>query len=466
MKKPHGLSRIVQLYVIGVLLVMGAHARTAEAQTCMGDRYSQATGGHLTCTANDVRIARVTNITDPVTSQPITSCISGQRITFAADFEVDLNAQTRYDIGMYLATDGDSNSDGALTGDCAVGIITPVNAPKTFVNLDPAPDTCGDITGPAGSATNPQIVHMQVTALCLEGADGNLRLPNCTSWRQPGSNAVCTGATDAYPGSPSKCNCDKNFTIPVHVEHPTLIVSKMANPTYLREPGGAVTFTVKVTNPATVVGVNLASLADDAYNDGTHIITYNATSAPTLAAICDKTYLGPGETATCTFTRQIEGNANQSFTDKACVAGNDTNTPPGSVGPVCATASVSIGDVLPTAGVAKSLVGLKCATATYQVKVDNTDAYETLTLSALSDNVFGDITSLHGSVLRTDCAGNTKITAGSSYTCTFDAQFCSAATTPVKTVQDVDTVTATLADDDGNTITPSSNNLTVTVTAQ
>jgi hypothetical protein len=98
-------------------------AQSVSAQTCIEDRYFQATGGHLTRTANDVRIARASNIRD-TSGNPLESCVSGQTFSFIADFTVQTTATARYDIGLYFATDGDPNHDGALAGQCSTNIIT------------------------------------------------------------------------------------------------------------------------------------------------------------------------------------------------------------------------------------------------------------------------------------------------------------------------------------------------------
>ena len=45
--------------------------------------------------------------------------------------------------------------------------------------------------------------------MCIDDdGDGNLDLPYCTSWRQPGANELCLGPLYAFPGAPSKCRCD------------------------------------------------------------------------------------------------------------------------------------------------------------------------------------------------------------------------------------------------------------------
>ena len=415
--------------------VLGGLPVAAQSPNCMDDRFP----GNLGCTANDVRIAKVTNIN-------VQSCTLGTSFSFTADFFVELTAQTRYDVGLYFATDGDLNNDGALTGQCSVGVITPQNS-ANFVNLDLPRDTCGDING----SHNPQIVHLTLTTLCIDpDHDGKLNLPNCTSWRQSGANTLCDDPGDAFPGSPSKCKCDKAFNIDILVEQPSLTVEKTADPTQVLEPGGDVTYTVTITNDGVVTPVTLTTIVDDPDNDPStnNSVTYDA------ADVCIDTVLSPGGSTTCTFVRAVSGNAGQSFTDRACVNGTDSNGK--AVGPTCDTASVSIDDVAPTGTVTKTLDSLVCSIVRYKVKVENTDRVEALTLSALSDSPFGNITQVQGNVVATTCSVPQQIATSSHYQCTFDAKVCSS--------PHVDTVTGTLSDNDGNTITPSGQ-VQVTTTA-
>jgi hypothetical protein len=138
------------------------------------------------------------------------------------------------------------------------------------------------------------------------------------------------------------------------------------------------------------------------------------------------------------------------------VFGHDSNTPPGSV-QGSDSAQVSITDVAPTASVVKSLVSLACADVQYRVRVNNTDAAESLQLTALSDSGFGSITSVHGDVLATNCAVPQTIAAGGNYECDFRAHFCGAS--------HIDTVTGTLNDDENSVINRGSNSLEVDVSA-
>ena len=77
---------------------------------------------------------------------------------------------------------------------------------------------------------------------------------------------------------------------------------------------------------------------------------------------------------------------------------------------------------------------------------------------SFSDDGFGDITTVHGNVLATTCSVPQTLAAnGGQYNCTFDAHFCGGSHT--------NTVSATLSDDEGNTVSPTGS-ATVTVTAQ
>jgi hypothetical protein len=135
----------------------------------------------------------------------------------------------------YIATDDDPNNDGALTGQCSATASLAGNTPAgNFITLDAAPDVCGDITGPLGTAHNPLFVRAQISAECPASGE-QLLLPFCTTWRQPGSNQVCLGTgngtttNDVFPGSPSKCNCG-TLAIDIFSEVAGITVTKIAAP--------------------------------------------------------------------------------------------------------------------------------------------------------------------------------------------------------------------------------------------
>lgn len=103
---------------------------TGSGNVCIGDLSGFGTG--INCTANDVAVGFADNIRNPSTGAQITSCVDGSTLNFTADFHVGTSGgATRYDLGLYFATDGDPNHDGAKTGGCAVSKISGPKAPPT-----------------------------------------------------------------------------------------------------------------------------------------------------------------------------------------------------------------------------------------------------------------------------------------------------------------------------------------------
>src|SRR5262245_29721138 len=106
------------------LFALTTLAPLAFAQNCLQDEFNAA-GFHqkLNCTANDVRIAQALNPRAP-DGTPITTCFAGTTFSFIADFQVVTTATSRENIGLYMATGGQSS---ALTGQCVDNIISPLH---------------------------------------------------------------------------------------------------------------------------------------------------------------------------------------------------------------------------------------------------------------------------------------------------------------------------------------------------
>src|SRR5947199_74131 len=100
-------------------------------------------------------------------------------------------------------------------------------------------------------------------------------------------------------------------TVTVTDVAPSIIVTKTATPTSVKEPGAAVTFTVKVKNTSVSSDpVTLNELTDDVYGDldkdslpASH--TWTSSTCDTGGTIL------PGATYTCSFTGQVSGNAGE-----------------------------------------------------------------------------------------------------------------------------------------------------------
>jgi len=178
------------------------YSTPSSVQTVIGSCVQDAVDFGLNCTANDVSIANVTdvNILDDGCQFP------GDTVSFTATWNVQSTATERYNIGLYFAGEGQSS---ALTGSCSVSTLANSPVPPNY-NFDG--NACGDISSAA--PVNPVIT---MTVQC-EDPDGDnfLNLPYCTSWAQ-NDNTACSVPSEAVPGSPSKCNCQDGFEVPITV---------------------------------------------------------------------------------------------------------------------------------------------------------------------------------------------------------------------------------------------------------
>jgi uncharacterized repeat protein (TIGR01451 family) len=157
-------------------------------------------------------------------------------------------------------------------------------------------------------------------------------------------------------------------------------VSKTAEPDSVPEPGGNVTFTVRVENESAMDSVTINSLSDDVYGD---LNGQGACAVPqTITA---------GEAYTCAFSATVAGNAGDSETSTVTAAGTDADGFPVSGQ---GSATVTITDVPPTISVTKEAsptVARSGDTVTFTIHVHNTSV-ETVTLISLIDSAFGDLT--------------------------------------------------------------------------
>jgi hypothetical protein len=223
---------------------------------------------------------------------------------------------------------------------------------------------------------------------------------------------------------------------------------KTAEPTSVEEPGGSVTYSFKITNTSTVDWVTINSLMDDILGDLTlNEPDYGNCSVPQSIA--------PLGSYTCWVKTEVTGNAFGSVTNTATASGEDDDRNEVSASD---SATVDITNVLPRASLTKTVTG---ALVTYTVEVCNDSDAEVLSLDVLSDDIYGDITSVHGDIEETDCSVTNTILAPAGdpeekdcYLCSFKALTETSPTT--------DTVTATVNDDDGSNPATPDDSATVT----
>jgi len=176
------------------------------------------------------------------------ACTEGQMITVYLQAEVIATSNERWDIGIFIATDGGD----ALTGDCyrdflngtplepgTTGDCTPVCNPgggACFKDDDCPGGTCDFGYNPNGGAGPfydgectedpndlcgdleqlvPAFLNLDPITILCQDADGNglLDLGTCTSWdnaRSDGSanKPSCLTEDDTLPNTPAKCRCE------------------------------------------------------------------------------------------------------------------------------------------------------------------------------------------------------------------------------------------------------------------
>jgi Peptidase family C25 len=130
---------IVTVFALGSLMgALPAAAMTScsGSNQCCVDDVNGTRGAN--CTSNDVTFTLVglgTQSDGCVDSSDTLTIFLGATVQ-------NTTAQARYDIGMYIAIDGDPNGDGAVTGQCARERLTPAS-PTTFIDDGLAPTCLG-----------------------------------------------------------------------------------------------------------------------------------------------------------------------------------------------------------------------------------------------------------------------------------------------------------------------------------
>jgi hypothetical protein len=162
------------------------------------------------CTANDVRLAGVKEVTIAAgDSCDLTD--PNDTITVQSFTGIFTSGPQRYDIGSYIATDG-GGADGARLGSCRrFGFA---NGTTGLTDLDG--DSCADI---GAGVTNLEIPNLgPITIKCSDafhlengivtaGSDGNVDFFHCETWAQQKNEIICQSSTNIKAGTPSKCGC-------------------------------------------------------------------------------------------------------------------------------------------------------------------------------------------------------------------------------------------------------------------
>ena len=260
-----------------------------------------------------------------------------------------------------------------------------------------------------------------------------------------GSYSVTEGAHDGYQvsysadctgsialGQTKTCTITNNDDIA-----PSLTVEKTASPTSVAEPGGMVTFSIKVVNTSKE-SVTLTTLMDDVYGNlaGKGTCAIGGTLAASDGA------LGGADEYSCSFSASVTGDAGSSHRDVVTASVRDDEGH---------SASASDDAIVMVTNVPSSIVVTKTADpvslpepggdATFSVKVENTSASDAVTISSLMDDIYGNLDG------KGTCDVPQTIAAGGSYSCSFQGAVSGNAGSSHK-----DVVTASGTDDDGTPV--------------
>lgn len=232
-----------------------------------------------------------------------------------------------------------------------------------------------------GSTPNDQELVAGTYTVSEGSIQGWDSVSSCTSSINDTESA---GNLELDPGETIKC-IFTNTKLSINVE-------KTANPTSVPETGGDVEFTIKVKNTS-AVAVNLTSLNDDKFgdlnNEGTCFVPQ------TISA---------GDSYECKFTKNISGEAETQHKNiVTATASGVTDTD---------DATVGFTDVAPTIEVTKTPSVTEIAETggdvTFTFTVKNTSSKESVTITSLSDSVYGTLSG------DADCQVGTVLSAGSS----------------------------------------------------
>jgi hypothetical protein len=118
----------------------------------------------------------------------------------------NITSVTRYDIGLYLSTDGDPNDDFAKSGTCSRNAWTtdsPLTDGKNGSGTDG--DTCGDVNAKDHTI---RLLIPDTTILCVDSdGDEKVDISHCETWTNGATQISCDESEDVKPGTSSHCKC-------------------------------------------------------------------------------------------------------------------------------------------------------------------------------------------------------------------------------------------------------------------
>lgn len=447
------------LLLVITLLAMAALALPAfgqagvTTQNCIQNEWNLAQGHSLTCTsssctlgctANDVSIAKVVNVRNTAGTS-IATCQQGNTFNFIADFEIKTTSKSsRSNIGLYIAETGTTVADAlSVNNTCADNIIPP---PTGFVNTNTTGKT------PTIGANGHFLCAGSSTVLC--GTDYYDELDQATT--SPADNCGDSSSTDlgGFGTGTQDVTLEINgFQCPVPCTSPG-VPAGCANLPTCTAPGTCSSGTCT----AGKIG-NTCAANSDCDLTGPCAVLPNCTS-----------WQVPGQTTLCVSAPGAQGYPYNNNGVPEAVPGTSSKCN-------CGVITLPVIVQKPSATVSKACTttsspGLNTSCdsgtegveeVTYTVTITNTSNFGSLTLTQVTDSVYGTIlgTGTFTGDGNEGCT-STTIAANSSVTCTFTAHKYGDPGTGIGQATVTDSASAAGTSGGGNWGPTTSNTVTVT----
>ena len=484
------LSSVARVALLAALLGMGAETRAAgqSASIAVDKSVSPLTlpepGGEFTFSLlviNDgIETVTIDSLTDDIygdlTTVPGSTCADavGTVLDIGQNYACSFTATFTGNSGdsqtdTVTATASDPNEEQVQASDDATVTLTAATAiavDKTAEPLIlPAPGgtfTFGVAVTNTGSATvtitelaDDVYGDLGVLGTCTDAVGTVLLAGEIYSCSFDGAFNGAAGAsqtdtvtaTASPPQSEEEVTASDSVTVTLGPAR-SIAVDKTVVPSSLDAPGGTFTFGVQVTNTGDTTAT-IVAVEDDIYGD--------LTTRP--GSTCDTALgasLAPDEIYSCSFTGDFNGAAGASQTDTVTVTALDGEDAfSGSD-----DATVTLTQPAFAIEVDKSVLPLTRpepgGAFTFTVVVTNIGS-EPVTLAALTDDVYGNLTTLPGSDCST--APGTVLASDATYSCSFTGNFSGNAGD-----SQIDTVTVTATGPEPPTLVTGADDAVVSLT--
>ena len=263
---------------------------------------------------------------------------------------------------------------------------------------------------------------------------------------QPGDSITDTITATGEDGLPTRTllTAQDSATVTITDLGSAIVVNKVANPEFIAEPGGNITYDVQIQNTSPVDTVTITSLLDS--------LVFGAVPDPDCAVPFD---LLPNQSINCDYTWPVSGNSGDTITNVVEATGKDDD---GRIVFDTGAATVTIIGQQPQLKVVKIAVPPAVLEAggevTYIVAIqNNSTSTDPVTITGLTDSVDG------GTPVSLDSVGSCNISnpqlelqpapgPDSYYLCSF-TQTLGPGTAPDTVIDEVE---ATGVDDDGTSV--------------